>query len=161
VQPVEWFDRDRYLNFVPNSFLRSAWFAGGWNQFAPPREWNLALAALAGICLAASGLAFVRRRARTGENLDGRVGLILFGFALAGATAVLIIAKSTTQASGRIAYTGLAGFAILAVLGLDELAARLVPLARARPIILAVWPALLLILNVYAFVHFVIPFRGL
>jgi hypothetical protein len=116
---------------------------------------NLFLSLLAAICCFAAlrallrGGTFIRQR-------DPNV-LLLMGCCLMALAAIYIIARSTTQAQGRLAYVGLSAFAIVAVLGAAEAFSR----DRLGRISLAMWPILLLALNGYVFLRFVIPFRAL
>jgi membrane associated rhomboid family serine protease len=115
---------------------------------------NLFFSMLAAICCFAAlrallrGGTFIRRR-------DPNI-LLLIGCCLMALAAIYIIARSTTQAQGRVAYVGLSAFAILAVLGAAEAFS---PASRGR-MSLAMWPVLLLALNVYVFLGFVIPYRA-
>jgi 4-amino-4-deoxy-L-arabinose transferase-like glycosyltransferase len=161
IEPVPWTDAPRFLYFVPKTFLRSTWYNGGWNQFAAPTIANLMLALLAAVSIVAGIVTFGRGKMATGITLDWRVGLLLSASALGGLAAVLIIAKNTTQAEGRIAYVGIGGFALLTVTGLVDLLVRLsgerLPAAGAA----LVWPLILLAFNFYVMGCFIIPFRGL
>jgi hypothetical protein len=76
---------------------------------------------------------------------------------LAGIAAVLIIAQTTTQAEGRVAFVGLAGFAILLVLG-TTCGPTQNRLARA---VVFAWPAALVAVNIYIFSNYLVPFGGL
>lgn len=158
VEPVSWLDRERFLHFLPRSLLRSMWYTGGWNQFAPPMGLSAALFGVALVGLFGAARAAWRRRLTNGGPLDLSSGLVLFGWALAGLAAVVIIAKYTVQAESRIAYVGLGGFAPLVVLGLCELAGGRGP---GRILALAFWPVSLAALDVYVLLEFVLPFAGL
>jgi 4-amino-4-deoxy-L-arabinose transferase-like glycosyltransferase len=151
---VSWFDQERFLNFLPSQLFQSIWYIGGWNQFVLPFGINLVFTLLAGICCFAAleallrGGTFIRRR-------DPNV-LLMMGCCLMALAAVYIIARTTTQGQGRVAYVGLSAFAILAVLGGGELFSKT---SRAR-VSFAMWPLLLLALNAYVFLRFVIPFSA-
>jgi Dolichyl-phosphate-mannose-protein mannosyltransferase len=152
---VSWIEQERFLNFVPSQLFESIWYNGGWNQFVLPFGINLFFSLLAALCCFATlrallrGGTFIRKR-------DPNI-LLLMGCCLMALAAIYIIARSTTQAQGRLAYVGLSAFAILAVLGAAEAFS---PGSRGRMMSLAMWPVLLLALNVYAFLRFVIPYSA-
>ena len=149
---VSWTDQERFLNYLPSQLFQSIWYNGGWNQFILPFAINLVFSLVAALCCFAAltallrGGAFIRKR-------DPNI-LLLMGCCLMALAAVYIIGRTTTQGEGRVAYPGLSAFAILAVLGGAELFS---PANRAR-MSLAIWPILLLALNGYVFLRFVIPF---
>ena len=159
VVPVPWTNTHRFLHFVPAQLFRSTWYDGGWNQFALPKWMSAGLWALAAVSIVSAGAAF-RRRATSGSFSPWVSGPALWatvGSVLAGIAAVLIIAKTTTQAEGRVAFVGLVGFALLLVVGTDAGRAR-GSLARAA---VFAWPAMLLGVNVYVAYSYLVPFRGL
>ena len=86
------------------------------------------------------------------------VAIALIGSILAGLLALLIIAKDTLQAEGRVTYVGLSAFAIMLILGVSQLTGRT---RVTRVFGLVLWPATLLGVNVYVLAHFVWPLRGL
>jgi hypothetical protein len=153
ISRVSWFDQERFLNFLPSELFNSIWYKGGWNQFVLPFAINLLFALLAAICCFGALRAFLRGGTFI-RKLDPNV-LFLMGCCVMALAAVYIIARSTTQGEGRVAYVGLSAFAILAVLGGAEMLSS--STGRDR-ISLALWPAMLLALNVYAFLRFVIPY---
>ncbi len=79
------------------------------------------------------------------------------GAVLAGIAAVLIIAQTTTQAEGRVAFVGLVGFAILLVLGTAPGATR----SRLAQGLVFAWPAILVAVNIYVFSNYLVPLGGL
>ncbi len=79
------------------------------------------------------------------------------GAVLAGIAAVVIIAQTTTQAEGRVGFVGLAGFAVLLVLGT---AAGTAQKRLTRAAVFA-WPAALVAVNIYVFSNYLVPFGGL
>jgi 4-amino-4-deoxy-L-arabinose transferase-like glycosyltransferase len=149
---VSWNDQERFLNFLPSELFQSIWYKGGWNQFVLPFAINLLFAVLATICCFAALRAFLRG-GRFIRKLDRNV-LLLMGCCLMALAAVYIIARSTTQGEGRVAYVGLSAFAILVVLGGAEAFSS----ANRARISLVLWPVVLLALNAYVFLRFVIPF---
>jgi 4-amino-4-deoxy-L-arabinose transferase-like glycosyltransferase len=160
IDPVSWSDRRRFIELVPETFVQSAWYNAGWNQFTAPLAWNLALSALAVLTVAFAVAAYARGRTADGRPFDGRAGLLLVAVVLAGVVAVLIIAQRTTQAEGRIAYVGLSAFAVLTTLGTQELVASCTR-GMARRLALFAWPVALLALHAYVFTRVLIPFGGL
>lgn len=151
---VSWFDQERFLNFLPSELFQSLWYKGGWNQFVLPFAINLFFALLAAVCCFAALKAFLCG-GRFIRKFDPNV-LLLMGCCLMAVAAVFIIARSTTQGEGRVAYVGLSAFAILAVQG----GAETFSAAERGRLSLAVWPMVLLALNAYAFLRFVIPFSA-
>jgi hypothetical protein len=143
---------DRYLNLLPSWFTRGCWYDGSWNQFYPPPVWSWSLLAIAFLCLAVWLVWWFRNRSAINWRIQLSILLTIF----AGAVAVAIIAKSTQQAEGRIAYVGLTAFAIAVTRGAWQAAP-----SQYRWTGLVLWPALLLSLNAYVIVKFVLPFRGL
>jgi hypothetical protein len=143
---------ERYLIFAPSWFARGCWYDGSWNQFYPPPIWSWSLLALAFLCLAVWLVWWFRNR----SAVDWRIQLSLLLTILGAVVAIAIIAKNTQQAEGRIAYVGLTAFAIAVTRGSWQAAS-----SRSRWIGLVLWPALLLALNAYVIVRFVLPFRGL
>ena len=155
IDVVPWTSVERFLNFVPSHLFRSIWYIGGWNQFVLPFAVNLVLALLAGVACFAIAKAYgdggiwVRR-------FDPIIALHA-GCCLAALASVLIIAHSTTQAEGRVAYVGLSSFAVLASLGLAEALRS----SKRFKVALLTWPVLLLAVNIYVLASVVIPFRNL
>jgi Dolichyl-phosphate-mannose-protein mannosyltransferase len=143
---------ERYLNFAPSWFARGCWYDGSWNQFYPPPPLSWSLLAFAFLCLVLWLVWWVGHW----SLVDWRIEMSLLLTILGGVAAILIIAKSTQQAEGRIAYVGLTAFAIAVTRGAWQAAP-----SRYRWIGLLLWPALLLSLNAYVIAKFVLPFRGL
>jgi hypothetical protein len=158
IDPVSLFDADRFLYFLPETLFRSAWYAGGWNQFFGPFALNLLLWMVVGAALFAWARAILAGPREPGWTIQRRDAVCLSLFALAGLVAVVIVALETTQAEGRVAFVGLSAFAIAAVAGLEQAVGGSV---RARAAALAAFPALLLAYDAYVLARYVIPFRGL
>ena len=111
------------------------WYDGGWNQFIAPFALNLLPTVVAAISGFGVARAFVNGGVHT-RRFDPVITL-LAACSLAGAAAVLILARISMQAEGRIAYVGLSSFAVLArLLGLAELSAVLGG-GMSRPVDLA------------------------
>lgn len=159
VVPVSWINTGRFLHFVPSQLFRSVWYDGGWNQFDLPKWMNLGLWILAAFSVTSAAGAVRARRSR-GSLLPSTGALALSGVVgavFAGIVAVVIIAQTTTQAEGRVAFVGLVGFAVLLVLGTDFAAAR----GRLVRGLVFAWPAILAGVNVYVFSTYLVPLRGL
>jgi 4-amino-4-deoxy-L-arabinose transferase-like glycosyltransferase len=158
IDPVPWTNTARFLHFVPYHLFRSVWYDGGWNQLQLPTWINFIVWALAVLSICAAISALVARRdvlllkGTTPISIAGLVGSVL-----AGIVAVLLIAKSTTQAEGRIAFVGLAAFAILLVLGTDFFVEK----TRFSPLLVFAWPAAMVGVNIYIYYEFLLPLRGL
>lgn len=149
----------RFFVFVPENLYRSTWYDGGWNQFVLPGWMNAALWAFAALSLALGALALVGVRPGGKPSLRaGPLSMVgVAGSVVAAIVAVLIIADSTTQAEGRVAFVGLAGFVVLLVAGV-EFGRSNKPWLRAAPF---AWPAVLLAANAYVFYEYLVPLRGL
>jgi Dolichyl-phosphate-mannose-protein mannosyltransferase len=158
IDPVSLFDADRFLYFLPETLFRSAWYAGGWNQFFGPFALNLLLWMVVGAALFAWARAIVAGPRAPGWTLGRSEAICLSLFALSGLAAVVLVALETTQAEGRVAFVGLSAFAIAAVAGLEQAVGGS---ARARAAALAAFPLLLLAYDAYVLARYVIPFRGL
>ena len=159
VVPVSWTNTGRFLHFVPSQLFRSVWYDGGWNQFDLPKWMNLLLWILAALSMISAAVVLRSRgwRAALRPSLSGLALCGIAGAVLAGIAAVLIIAQTTTQAEGRVAFVGLAGFAILLVLG-TTCGPTQNRLARA---VVFAWPAALVAVNIYIFSNYLVPFGGL
>jgi 4-amino-4-deoxy-L-arabinose transferase-like glycosyltransferase len=159
VVPVSWLNTGRFLHFVPSQLFRSVWYDGGWNQFDLPKWINILLWILAAVSVISAAV-MLRARGRRGPFRPSVSGLALCGIGgvvLAGIAAVLIIAQTTTQAEGRVAFVGLAGFAILLVMGTGRGASQ----SRLAQAAVFVWPAVLVAVNVYVFANYLVPLGGL
>jgi hypothetical protein len=159
IVPVSWTNTGRFLHFVPSQLFRSVWYDGGWNQFDLPKWMNLALWILAALSMISAAMA-LRTRGWGGALSPSVSRLALWGIAgavLAGIAAVLVIAQTTTQAEGRVAFVGLVGFAILLVLGTAPNATR----NRLAQAAVFAWPAILVAVNIYVFSNYLVPLGGL
>jgi 4-amino-4-deoxy-L-arabinose transferase-like glycosyltransferase len=158
VAPVPWSDTERFLDFVPNNLMHTVWYDGGWNQFQAPSPFTAALSYLAIVALIDVILGLVRGGSFGEARNSRRIGLALALTVLAGLAAVLAVAQDSTQAEGRVAYIGLSAFAVLVITGTVNSVGRS---WRVRAALLALWPLLLSLFNLYVFTHFVLPFRHL
>ena len=150
MQPVSFFDLERFLNFVPQTLFRTFWYNGGFNQLAAPFAFYCVLWFLAAISL---GEAFKSQFLRKGSASTTGHGILLWLAAFAGIVAVLLIARQTFQAEGRIAFVALPAFAILLTSGSQAYFGD----TRIRWLGLSLWPLTLLLLNGYVFYRFVLP----
>jgi hypothetical protein len=159
VRPVPWTNAQRFLHFVPSHLFESVWYDGGWNQFILPKWMNVALwtfAALSTISTIVT-VALRRKRASVLPSASPLALAAVLGSILAGLAAVLIVAQTTAQAEGRVGFVGLAGFAVVLVLGTE-----LSPRRRGWPAMLVfAWPVALLAVNFYVLANFLVPFGGL
>jgi hypothetical protein len=173
---VPWTDTERFLKFVPSHLFESLWYIGGWNQFVMPFWLNLILAVAAGVACFGVAKAYFQGGAWI-RKFDPDT-LLLVGCCVMAVLSVLIIARSSTQAEGRIAYVGLSSFAMLVTLGtyeflgsIEETRAQRHSSRRRRGLVrptkqrckapLFVWPVLLLAVNLYVVFRFVVPFASL
>jgi 4-amino-4-deoxy-L-arabinose transferase-like glycosyltransferase len=159
VVPVSWTNTGRFLHFVPSQLFRSVWYDGGWNQFDLPKWMNLVLWILAALSMISAAMV-LRTRGWRGALRPSVSRLALCGIAgavLAGIAAVLVIAQTTTQAEGRVAFVGLVGFAILLVLGTAPGTTR----NRLAQTAVFAWPAILVAVNIYVFSNYLVPLGGL
>ncbi len=158
ISPVPWTNTQRFLHFVPDQLFRTVWYDGGWNQYQLPNWfywmlWSLGALSLLGSILAIS----MRRKSMFLPDVSAISIVSLLAALFAGIAAVLIIAKTTTQAEGRVAFIGIAAVAILMVTGTD-----IGPWTRHRGRLVAfVWPMMLLAVNLYVLKNFLWPLRGL
>jgi 4-amino-4-deoxy-L-arabinose transferase-like glycosyltransferase len=158
VDPVPIWDADRFLYFVPESLFRTAWYAGGWNQFVGPFAVNLVLWLAVGVALCAWGQAVLAGPRVTSWTIPRPEAVCLSVTALAGLGAVVLVARDTLQAEGRVAYVGLSAFAIIAVAGFEH---AMGGSRRAQTAALAAFPTMLLAYEIYVLARYVVPFRGL
>ena len=103
IDPVSLFDADCFLYFLPETLFRSAWYAGGWNQFFGPFALNLLLWMAVGAALFAWARVILAGPREAGWTIGRRKAVTLSLFALAGLVAVILVALDTTQAEGRVA----------------------------------------------------------
>lgn len=156
VSIVSWADGERFLNFVPGTLFQSIWYDGAWNQFLAPFAFNLVLTGIASVALFGVLKAF-GQGGRYIKKGDFPIALLLT-CSVAAVAAVFIIAKTSLQAEGRITYVGLTAFALLSVLGVAEAIGDTAGRLRRA---VALWPIVLIALNLYVFFRFVLPFRAL
>ncbi len=155
IQPVSWLNSQRFLHFVPSSLFSTGWYDGGWNQLLLPKAVNEVLWVGAAFCIVIYGLSWLRTSVMPIER--HLVDLALIGSVLAGLLAVIIVAKDSLQAEGRVTYVALSAFSIILVLGSSILLSS----AKWKKVSLLAWPCVLLGVDLYVLTTFVYPGRGL
>lgn len=162
IEPVGWISRTRFLEFLPRVAFQTVWYDGGWNQFLLPFGLNAALFALASVAVFGAVRSFAvsaaSRRLSNRRLVAPGDAASLVGACLAAVAAVVLIAKTTTQAEGRYTYVAITAFGLLCVLGLREAVGGS---ATVRRFATWVWPAVLAVLNAYVIAVFLLPFAGL
>jgi cytochrome bd-type quinol oxidase subunit 2 len=156
--PAPWFETERFFNFVPENLVQTSWYTGGWNQLFAPFAANLALTLLAAVSIFGAGRALVHPRS-VALALERRTYAAVAACAAPGLVAVVLIAKDTLQAEGRIMFVGLSAFAVLTVSGF--VAATGAVSERGQRIAAFTWPTVLLIFNLYVLARYVWPLRHL
>ncbi len=150
IQPVSYFDTERFLNFVPQSLFQTLWYNGGWNQNIAPFGIYFVLWCIAAACLFETCKAqFLIPK----PCLTLSKSLCLWSSASGGILAVFIIARQATQAEGRIALPALSAFAILLTFGSRALFRG----TRLSWLSLWLWPLALTLFNLYVIFTFVLP----
>jgi hypothetical protein len=91
------------------------------------------------------------------------VGATLLGVIIAGILAVVLIIKNVGTSDARLAYVALSAWAIMLVYGATTvgvvMSTRFAP--RVSSYLPFVWPAAMLLVDIYVMVHFLVPFGGL
>jgi hypothetical protein len=149
LKPASIWDVSRFLEFVPATLFRTFWYNGSFNQLVAPFAYYGVLWFLAAICL---GQAFRSQWIDRSAAPDKRLILIWIA-AFAGLLAVLLIARQTTQAEGRIAFISLSAFAILLTSGCQSYFAN----TRLASLGLLLWPMTIVLFDFYIFSRFVLP----
>jgi hypothetical protein len=142
---------------LPQVLFVSTWYV---QPLLPLPDWmNWALAVLGLLCLVAGAWVVLGDYKGIFFRLPRLSGLALIGFVVAGIIAVLITIKSTSISDARIAFVGLSGFAIILVAGSTWLLSRIS--LRLSSIGLLLWPTVLLSVDLYVLIHYLIPLGGL
>ncbi|HET7060326.1 MAG TPA: hypothetical protein VFH99_03375 [Candidatus Saccharimonadales bacterium] len=158
IKPVSWFNTQRFIHFLPSELHSTAWYDGGWNQLILPGWVNTSLWALAFISFVGVGV-YMRKYVRHWYSGEWWRALFLVTAVATGLLTTYIIARTTVQAEGRVAYIGLSAFAIFCTVGLATVLARVsIHLNNAG---LFLWPAILALVNVYVLLHILIPLHAL
>ena len=155
IQPVSWFDSQRFLHFVPSSLFSTGWYDGDWNQLLLPKAVNQLLWVTAAFCIVMFVISWVRTSAMPVESHF--VSLVLFGSMFAGLLALFIIARDTMQAEGRVTYIALSATAIVLVVGSSTLFRS----PNWKKVSLLLWPLALVGVDLYVIATYLYPGRGL
>ncbi len=154
--PVTW-TTHLFFHQVPAVFWQTTWY--GQPNLSLPGVVNDILAAVGVLCLVVGAWALVTRRRSKRLAVPPLSAAALLGCIASGLIAVIILIKTTSIGDARVAFVGIAAFAIVLVLGSTRLVERLIP--RWSPIGTWVWPTVLLALDAYVVVRFLIPLGGL
>ncbi len=142
---------------IPNTFLDFGWY----NQpnFFLPARLDEALAVLAVPCLAVGAWITVRNRQWVSRRLNLLSGISLPACVLGGIVALVVIIKDTGQGDFRDALVAVAAIAIVMTLGSVRILSRISP--RLELIGVALWPVVLLGIDLYVLIRYLIPLGGL
>jgi hypothetical protein len=154
--PVAW---STHLLFrqVPEVFLQTTWY--GQPNLSLPAAVNDILAAVGLLCLVVGAWVLVTRQRPKRLTVPPLSAVALLGCIVGGLSAVIINIKTTSIGDARVAFVGIAAFAIVLALGSTRLVERLNP--RWSPMGTWAWPAVLLALDAYVVARFLIPLGGL
>ncbi len=154
--PVAW---SSHLLFhqVPQVFFQSSWY--GQPNLSLPTWVNGVLAAVGLWCLAVGAWVLVFRPSPVWLTVPRLSAAALLGCILGGLIAVIINIKTTSIGDARVAFVGIAAFAMVLVLGGRRSVERVSP--RLAPVGVLAWPTVLLALDVYVIVRFLLPLGGL
>jgi hypothetical protein len=151
------------FNLMLRYLVQSAWYDGGGNQLLLSIWVNIALAILATISLIGASLYFMKISRKNycprSHKKNKTLSSILLLSVASGFIALLIVARDTTQAEGRVTYIGLSAFAICLTIGAAFLLQKIS--IYFKYIGLWMWPVIFGILNTYIIAHIVYPLRGL
>jgi hypothetical protein len=149
LKPASVLDAKRFLEFVPATLFRTFWYNGSFNQLVAPFGFYGLLWFFAAISF---GQSFKAQLIATPGLRDARLILVWIA-AAAGVVAVLLIARQTTQAEGRIAFVSLAAFAVLLTSGSQAYFSE----TKLAWVGLLFWPIMISLFNLYIFCRFVLP----
>jgi hypothetical protein len=156
LHPVPW-SFHIVFNTLPQTLLTNTWYTQ-LDEYLPLST-DKALGDMALACLVAGGYFIFTTPTRRSHRPPILSSGALVGSIVAGIAAVLITIQATSIGNTRVAFVGLTGFAVVEVIGISRLAGRINP--RLELAGLVVWPAVLLALDLYVLVHFLIPLGGL
>ena len=154
--PAPW-SQHLVFGVFPSTVLDFSWYTQP-NFFLPLRM-NQALAVLAVPCLLIGAWAMVWRRRWVSHTLIPLSAVSFLTCIVDGFVAVLIIIKDTSIGDMRDALFALSAFAIVITVGSARIFSRVSP--RLELVGVSVWPVVLLALDLYVFVRFLIPLGGL
>jgi hypothetical protein len=154
--PVPW---TTHLLFsqLPQSMIDSTWYTQP--DFLLPAWMNWALSGLGAICIAAGAWVLLMDRSRVSSRLSLLSSLAVLGCIVAGVVAVTVIIKTTGQGHGRVALVAVSAFAVVAVVGSEQLFCRMS--SALRHVGLFLWPIALIAVDLYVIIRFLIPLGGL
>jgi hypothetical protein len=98
-------------------------------------------------------------RSRVSSRLSLLSSLAVLGCIVAGVVAVTVIIKTTGQGHGRVALVAVSAFAVVAVVGSEQLFCRMS--SALRHVGLFLWPIALIAVDLYVIIRFLIPLGGL
>jgi hypothetical protein len=156
LHPLPW-NSDLFTQVFLRTFFVSTWYSQP-NILLP--DWmDRILAVMALVCLAVGTVFILACRRGDSSRMPGLSGLAFVGCVAAGIVAVLITIRSTSIGDARVAFVGLTAFAGIVTIG----SARLFRLVHRRmePVGLFLWPAVLMAVDIYVLVQFLIPLGGL
>jgi hypothetical protein len=144
--------------FLPHTLWQSSWYYEP--QLVLPNLLNDLLAAGAIACVVMGTWALLARTRRSWSGVLQRLpALAVLGSVLGGLAAEVLHLKTTNIGDGRLAYVCLSALALLLVMGSRGLFSSFGD--RVTRLGTFAWPGLMLLLNVYAMVRWVVPLAGL
>ena len=145
-----------FVHELPETLWWSLWYLQPGSALPPWINDLLILVAI--VCLGGAVWGYLFR---PGGNMirANLVGMTFFGLIVAGVIAVLLVMKSVSVSEARLAYVALSAWAIVLVYGATFLTTRFAPrLSSYAPF---VWPAALVLVDVYVLTNYLVPFGGL
>ena len=155
-RPIPW-TAHLFLVQLPHVLWQSTWYA---QLLLELPDWvNDVLAALAVPCLAVGAWVVLFRPLWMSKGLQGLPGVALVGCLLGGLATEVGHIKTTSIGDSRLAFVCLAAAAVVLVVGTARIASAVgVRLGTAS---LFAWPLILLLLDAYVLIRFLIPLGGL
>ena len=154
--PVAW-TTHLLLYQVPEVFLQTTWY--GQPNLSLPTAVNDILTAVGLLCLVVGAWVLVTGQQPRWLTVPPLSAVALLGCIVGGLIAVIINIKTTSIGDARVAFVGIAAFAIVLTLGSTRLFERINP--RWAPMGMWAWPTVLLALDAYVVVRFLVPLGGL
>jgi hypothetical protein len=157
LHPIPW---NSYLLFslYPSTVLNNAWYNQP-NFIILSLRMEEAMGAAAALCLVVGAWVMLRQRRWVSRSLSPLAGLSLVGCVVAGFIAILIIVKDTSIGDVRDAFGALAAIAIVVTVGSARILTRIN--SRLEVVGVAFWPVVLLALELYVLIRFLIPLGAL
>jgi hypothetical protein len=154
--PVAW-TTHLLFNQVPEVFLQTTWY--GQPNLSLPAVVNDILAVVGLLCLIVGAWALATREQPRCLTVPPLSAVALLGCIAGGLIAVIINIKTTSIGDARVAFVGIAAFAVVLALGSTRLFERINP--RWAPMGMWAWPTVLLALDAYVVARFLVPLGGL